>query len=265
MSIRRGIALYYNGVNYPVSLDSPFTYRTALNQGIQWSAKVPYYIPGAIPYDAKFYLKIRIGSYIWTSPPLAALGRQRSKGRNHPDFTQLNGSDYYTFLLGEKAIDKPTYSKRFSDAVISDLSVTDALIYGAPRYYLFEYDAHGGKRIEHISRILRDGGYGYFVDTGGLQCIGLLDHALNGYGHKWVNNFSVDEDFTKHYTKVKFEKKFKVQTKFEQTFTDRGFKTVTFNTPLASVTCEDRSATGYIDEVAYFNGTNLQSAKQVGA
>jgi len=255
---------------------SNFTCSRGINSGWNWSATVPYEIEFGLDFheETEFVFEFKRGNTNWSSIRLIAIQRSLSASDAGGMSTTFQGIDFATFRLSKQNIDKATYSKAKSSDILNDLATIasdDELdaengnytapaiaIEDPPDYNIYEYDAKSGKPLDHISRILRDGGMSYKI--GGTATRAILycipsDRAVGvGLDPIFVQSIKNNYDTSKLYTSAKFIKGSKLQSRYEFIFTDHGFKTVSFSNPITNVQVYDESVVGYIDLVAMFDG-----------
>jgi hypothetical protein len=244
-----------------------FSYQNTINSGVTWSVDLNYHIDLDFSEDTIFSLTLISTDFgIWTSPPLVATIRSKEEGIKIGKKTSINGIDWYTYKLSKDGIDHPAFVKTTANVVINTLSQSvGANIGGAlPTYAINDFDAHTGKLIDHIVRVLKQGGYGYKITPSGIYAIGLKECTNVGYGTQFCKSTKESYDATALYNYAKFTKSAMIQTHYEFVWTEEGFKTASFSAPMQSLYLRDKSIIGYLDEIAYFDKTDTQTAGQVG-
>jgi hypothetical protein len=181
----------------------------------------------------------------------------------------LSGTDLYTFLLSKDGTDLPTYTDQWSDDIARSIaSICGVTLFGEiPHYKIDECDAKEGKGIDHLGRLFHDGGCGFKVVKNGLMVMKLDAQSGSGIGSNWMKTVKRSRNIADKVTSIKIVKTSKVQTHYEFVFQEEGqdnyLKQVDFAAPMVSVTVDDNSLIGYVDEVAFFNGP-VASGGQIG-
>ena len=245
-------------IEFPKS--SPPEYTHTLGIGIVWSSNLPFTMPILFPDDTTWYLKIKRGATIWTSPPLVIQPIAGQQGKTRAG--RLGGSDRTIYLLSRLATDKPTYSKTTADAIIDDLAgdVGVTVSGDVPIYNIYEYDAHEGSIISHISSLLRKGGKTFYIGTTGDLVVVSMDVASsNAYGTAWVTDCAWEYDPTAKKTRVQFIKASKLRNAYDYRWTTTGsLKSGTFDAAMRGVQVIDSSIIGYTDQVGLYDANGLQ-------
>lgn len=245
-----------DGTEYSLS---DFSYNNTFNQGIEWNVTIPYEIAINFPDDTVFNLVVNLGGALWTSPPLITQGRTYERSINGGSATTLAGSDYYLYQLSKKRTDFPTFKKQMSNIILPQLSGTVPIV-NMPSYYIMEYDAQKGKLIDHISRILKDGGYGFKISMNGIHCIKLDEAVYSGFGVNWVKKIRKTYNTADKITKKKIVKASKIQTHYEFPIADKGFQPVSFQAGLKSVDLDTENICGYIGMVSLYDKLDVATA-----
>ena len=248
--------------DFNLAKEQPFSYTNAINRGHSWKVDLPCFLPFVFADDDEWRLSVLVGDYLWVSPPLVIQGYVSNPFTRK---TSLAGCDKTSYLLSKKATDKATYSKTTAKAIIEDLAGdVGVAVIAAPSYSVYEYDAHEGKIIDHISCLLQKGGYSFKIDSqGSMVCFPMDHYSDSGLGTGWIKDGNITYNPTLKKTSQQFIKGSKIQTAYEFAFTDAGFKTVSFSAPMQSVQVYDDSIVGFVDEVAFFDGSGGNS-QQVG-
>ncbi|MGV8123087.1 MAG: hypothetical protein AB2L14_25270 [Candidatus Xenobiia bacterium LiM19] len=246
-------------VKFPKSAGISLTHT--LGKGISWSTDLPFTMPVFLPDDTSWNLKIKRGSDTWTSPPLVIQPVTGDVGIGIGRKGNLGGIDRTTYLLSRLATDKPTYSKTTASAIINDLAGdVGVTVTGAPTYSVYEYDAHEGSIISHITALLRKGGKTFYIgSTGDLVCVDMDVATTNSYGTSWISNISWAYDPTAKKSRKRFIKTSKIKTAYDFRWTEAGSgKSGSFDALMRGVQVIDESIVGYIDEVGLYDASSLQ-------
>jgi len=150
------------------------------------------------------------------------------------------------------------------------------VIENPPRYKIMEFDAHGGKAIEHIAKLLQPVAHQFKVKNVKRPTISCFP-MRSGSGSKFdVNNLRVTS-ITHRLEASGYKGGFhaikgaKLQNRFEFVFTKVGFHKVSLGNALANATYRIVNLGGYIDLISSFdsddperggyNGTQLVNSK----
>ena len=276
------------GREYVLSGGRPYSYQSTVNKGIVWSADFHYPFPWSFAEYTKFFLKMQISSTLYVSAPLVVSTPSEQKwGKGVGLGSSVSGTCYATWCLSQKATVKSSFTKTTADLIIQDLLsnitltctvddntgietpiLTDSIPWKGqlPTFYVKEYDCQEGSRLSHITYILQKGGCCFWIDHTGAFCVAPMDYYVNnGLGTNWINGGSCKYNPALNITRLQLHKSSKLQTHYEFPFTDMGFKTVSFSTPMKSITVSDASNFGYVDTVTYFNESNQNHGQQVGS
>lgn len=270
------------GKTYGLKAGQPYSYQNTIGQGVRFTANFNYIIPRTYAPYTKFYIKAMLGSYIWTSPPLTiSAPRNGNKGRGGSS-SSFSGIDWTTYVLSQKAIDKPDYINTWTDIIIRDLGsnieiaegITVSVTFAGtlPHYYIEKCRVQDGSRLEHISRLLHDYGYTFYIADNDAFTVVPMDYFTEaGTSIKWVNSIDFSDDPSQEITRLKIIKTSSVQTHYSfpimipaESVNGPERKSVTFQTPFKSVTAKCENISGYVDELAFFNETDISHAQQVG-
>jgi len=236
-----------------------FTFTWPLNGAITWSASIPEIIALDFAEDTLFTLFVSAADYDWYSPPLVASVRTSEKGIGVGDRTQISGVDKWSYLASKADIDMPAFLSMDAADIVGQLAAHVGItVEGAPSYKVLEYNAQGGKAIEHIARLFRDGGYGYKVLLSKIVAFPLKGYSSPGYGDNFIKVVRETYDATQRITSLKIIKTSKIQTRYQFVFEETGFQTFNLTAPLISPIVRDLSTSGYVDEIAFFNSAGVQ-------
>ena len=156
------------------------------------------------------------------------------------------------------------YDAMVTQAQLAD-QITGIQIVNPPHYYIPAYSNYRGNMLDAITKILHDGGMGYYIDSNGdISCVGLME-TRGTMGNTFIKTIEETYNANEKITQLQIIKQSPVQTHYEFVWTDTGFKNdIKFNIPMRSVTCFDRSVVGYLDLIALFDSPNSQTAGLVG-
>lgn len=266
---------------YALAKENPFSFKSTVNKGLEWTANFHYVCPRVFTDYTKFTLQIQVGSLLCPSPPLVPGSPHNTKEGKGGDSSDISGVGFATYALSQKALDKPTYTKTTADQIILDLASNIELAAGyvvsipilgqLPTFYVEEWDVTEGSRLSHIEALLQQGGCCFYEGGTGALYVAPMDHySLSGLGTGWIQNINMGYDPAQRRSKQKIIKTSKLQTHFEFPFIieasesnpiqGAGLQQVSFSTPLkrGSVQFSWESVSGYIDEVSYHDAQGQQ-------
>jgi len=188
-----------SGTKYHLHSSDPFTYVNTMNEGIKWSANLIQPFDLSTPENTKFQLKVTVNNEtVWTSADLVV-----TPARNKLFTAQasVSGNDYASYILSEDGTDHGTYVNQYSDTIMGAIAGAEVTIENAPHYIIPRYHGDSGKKIDHISEIIKAAGMCYYISTAGnFVCIDMDAVSTNNNSNSWIREVEYYRDPTKKYT-----------------------------------------------------------------
>jgi hypothetical protein len=270
-----GKELYCAGLGIALNLDmdQPFSYTVGTNKGVEVKAQCNFTFPRFWKLTEEWRLRTILDSEAWQSPPLVMLPTDESEGLDSGGTTQIGLSDKTTYLLSNTDVDKATYTATAADVILGDLvdlgeredEYAISLV-NPPTRIIPTYDAHEGKRLEHVARIAADSGMDFYIGTSGqIIFIDMDSYSGTVTDTDWIASGNRKKDPTNEITSMLVIKTSKIQTEYEFVWAEKGAQTETIQAPglTSDIDVYDESNIGYIAAAACYDNADPNQGELV--
>lgn len=262
------------GLDYRVQLQLPdgslvpvasWSLTEAISHGWDWSAELPYWAANAFSYDEEDHFRFvgrdGLGNNLRT-PPLIAKPRTLGSGPDG-ETTTFSGVDEASYWLSKDGFSYDTFRNSTTSIIMAQLaSDANVGIIGMPSIGLIEEDIKQAKAADVLTRYLDLAAYDYIVRTNGqVYCIPFQS---TGESYRVKPSSIVRESNPLDRIKsFHFSKTSSIQDRQTFRWDSVGYKIEQLINPLNSVSVQNVSTLGTIDQIGIWSGDPTQGGKLI--